>query len=345
MKKKTILHFIDNLQLGGAQTLMATYIPELKDYNHILVTFGGTIAYATLAENYKHFQIPFSLSTILRTVSSLKHIIKQEQVDIVHAHSFWTNIISRLATPRKLRLINHYHFADFTTNCGNWNVQIQILLERMTTRKEMTRIAVSAYVLRTLDKLFPDSDNRLAGNFVAIPKALKVKAIDKESRMLKCIAIGTITKGRNYDMMLEIFEQLEDKNISIDVFGAGPPPDRFTRDPNKFPNIKFCGTTLNVQRELANHSIFCSFSSCQSFGLVVLEAMSAGLPLLLHQIPAFNEVAGRSALYFSTKEDFLKQIVSIREKGFTPSEALYNHQLLGHSVEQFLKTLRTVYSA
>jgi len=36
--KKTILHIIDNLGRGGAETMLVTVAKQLKDYNNIIVT-------------------------------------------------------------------------------------------------------------------------------------------------------------------------------------------------------------------------------------------------------------------------------------------------------------------
>ncbi len=41
----------------------------------------------------------------------------------------------------------------------------------------------------------------------------------------------------------------------------------------------------------------------EGFGIPLIEAMSAGLPIAAHDIPVFREIAGEAAIYFSNKRD------------------------------------------
>ena len=58
---------------------------------------------------------------------------------------------------------------------------------------------------------------------------------------------------------------------------------------------------------------FVSPSTHEGFGLPVLEAMSAGCPVILSDIPVFHEVAGDAALYFSDADDFRQALSHLND--------------------------------
>lgn len=343
MSKVTVLHIIDSLRIGGAEALMASYIPKLTEYRHLLVTFDNCIEYSSLRSEYDHHVLDFRPRKIFSAARKLRRIIDKEQVLIVHAHSYWTNILSRLAAPKHCRLFNHYHFADYSTRKTQWKVRGQIALDWLFVRKGLTRLAVSDYIFHSLKQIFPRGRNYLLYNFLINNTIHKVEPIDPGKQPIRCIAIGTINKEKNYEMMLDIFKGIQAAELSIDVFGAGTIPEQYRSNPKAYPSVQFKGVHHQIAETMGNYDLFCSFSNSESFGLVVLEAVAAGKVLLLHKIPAFEEIAGETALFFTTKEEFISKIASIQQSGFTPDQGKYNSIIRQYSVDSFLSTIRSLY--
>ncbi len=146
-----ILHFIDSLDYGGAETLLMSYIPLLTNDEHFVVTLSGPNVYEKV--NYEYIDLNTKpVMGVFRAALAIRKIIAAKHINIVHSHSFWTNIISRLATGGKIKLINHYHFADYDTMKHKSAVQKMISLDRITSRKTLIRVAVSEYVANNLEK-------------------------------------------------------------------------------------------------------------------------------------------------------------------------------------------------
>ena len=55
---------------------------------------------------------------------------------------------------------------------------------------------------------------------------------------------------------------------------------------------------LALAEAYASHDALLMASEGEGFGLPVAEAMHAGLPLILRDLPVFREIAGDDALYF-----------------------------------------------
>lgn len=69
------------------------------------------------------------------------------------------------------------------------------------------------------------------------------------------------------------------------------------------PNVLFTGYVDRIDAPYAAADAFFMGSHAETFGLVVLEALSAGLPVIARSIPEFREIFGSSILYFSTIDE------------------------------------------
>lgn len=69
------------------------------------------------------------------------------------------------------------------------------------------------------------------------------------------------------------------------------------------PNVLFTGYVDRIETAYAAADVFFMGSSAETFGLVILEALASGLPVIARSIPEFREIFGPSILYFSTREE------------------------------------------
>jgi glycosyltransferase involved in cell wall biosynthesis len=344
-----ILHFIDSLGYGGAETLLTSYVPELKEHDHIIVTFSGTNFYQEITNRHTCYNLEGSpVRNLYKVVRKLKKIIAKENVDIVHSHSYWTNIISRLATPKKKKLINHYHFADFDTLLDNYKVRLQLKIDKMINHRNLYRVAVSEYVLGILQTHFPKGKNSCLPNFVnsEINSGFKLSTYSKGTP-LKIVAVGNIIHEKGYDLLIPAFEKLKQYPIHMDIFGEGDSLQAYINELNKrdISTLKFCGKQKSTPTLLQQYNLYCSCSTSETFGIALIEAVAAGLPVLISDIPAFKEVAPNSARFFkkADSDDFLSQVVDIYQNGIDTIEDEYKYVLQKYSKPVFLESLRKLY--
>src|SRR5690606_42143378 len=109
-----------------------------------------------------------------------------ESFDIVHPHYDWTNIISRFATPRKIKLLNHYHFADYDTMKNKPSVKRMVMIDKLFHHRQLVRIGVSEYVGNILRNTFPGSNIAIIPNFIncAISKNPVSKNVDDALKLI-----------------------------------------------------------------------------------------------------------------------------------------------------------------
>lgn len=68
-------------------------------------------------------------------------------------------------------------------------------------------------------------------------------------------------------------------------------------------NVIFPGHVNDIIRPYSAADVFFMPSYAETFGLVILEALSCGLPVIARDIPEFRDIYGDSILYFSDTRD------------------------------------------
>ncbi len=343
---KTILHLIDSFQKGGAETLLAGYLPELSGFNNIIAVLNDKNDFQNVTGKYPYYNLNIHAKRqIPAAVRKIKKICKDHHIDILHSHSLWTIFLSRKAANNKQKVINHYHFADYQTYSKRVSTGIWILIDRLTYGKNVTRVAVSEYVLNILNRLFKKTSNVLIPNFIEGNNSSVIgKPIQPGGRQLKMIAVGGLKHEKNYDTIIEAFRMLKDSdNISIDIFGGGELLKSFREKTFEDERIHFKGQNPDIQKIWGVYDLYVSSSTSETFGMALLEAVKAGLPALVSDIPAFREVAPKGTMFFSTVHELAESIRYILKNGYNVDESSYLRQLQKFSKERTVEKLKQLY--
>ena len=114
---------------------------------------------------------------------------------------------------------------------------------------------------------------------------------------IRLIYVGRVAKEKNLEFLVRAFQQAaaQDPRLELKIVGGGPSLDelkKYARDLGIDHKITFTGMVpfSQVVDELNDADLFIFASTTETQGLVVLEAMAAGLPLVL--------VESKALLYF-----------------------------------------------
>lgn len=97
----------------------------------------------------------------------------------------------------------------------------------------------------------------------------------------KLVSVGRLVKEKGYDDLIDVMSIVKKDipNIKLDIYGDGPLKEQLQtkiKDLKLEENIKLCGFCKNdkLVKELKNYDLYMMTSHTESFGLVLLEAMS-----------------------------------------------------------------------
>ena len=121
------------------------------------------------------------------------------------------------------------------------------------------------------------------------------------------ISVGRLDKIKGFDDLIDIFSILHKKHpdIVLHIVGDGPQKQSLQNKINQLnlqDKIHLCGFKLSkdLEKEYLNSSIYLMTSFSESFGLVLVEAASYGLPLI-----AYDTAQGAKEIIQNNKNGFL----------------------------------------
>lgn len=225
---------------------------------------------------------------------SLLEDCREGGYDLVHAATPGSMGLNALAAAKKLRLplVGVYHTAlpEYVgTRRGSLMTRLGLpadLLERSTLegcwkfvewfyRHCQTILAPSSSIARTLSRR------------IGVPLARFSRGVDtrrfspehrRESRQTTVLYAGRVSVEKNLPLLSRIFRRRFDARLLI--VGDGPFRRRMEHET---PAADFTGflTGLELSRAYASSDLFAFPSETDTFGNVVLEAMSSGLPVVV----------------------------------------------------------------
>jgi len=237
---------------------------------------------------------------------------KLENFDIIHLHYPFYGaetaiLLRKLFYPRKTRLIVHYHMEPAAdgpkgTIFRLYRLFVTPLLIRAA---DIVTCASLDYVSHSdLKKYYRKNERKFrevafgvdAGRFKV--KDLKSKNLDKNSKNI--LFVGGLDKAHYFkgvEVLLKAVGKLEIENWKLEIVGDGdlrPQYERMARELGIADKVDFAGRVAD--RDLPGYYQQCdvfvlpSINQGEAFGMVLLEAMAAGKPVVASCLPGVRSV-------------------------------------------------------
>ncbi len=299
---------------------------NIKYFNMFILNFVYFFEY------YLNLNFSFILRKYLRTID------QKYKYDIYHFHSLNFKLLQII---RELKKINKKVVITFQ----GADIQIKKKINygyRLKTKYD----SLLKNEIRKVDLLHAISDNiskdlfRLGvktNKIIKIPNTVYLKkvnsiSVNKKNKYFNLLTVARFAeKKKGFDFIELLAKQLKEK-ISFKWTIIG-------RDSNKIYNYKFardnkdlfeCVPQINNDKEFffpnsnlikyyKRANIYVHLSRIESFGISIIEAMSANLPVLAIKAKGSNELVKNNinGMFFNLeKNNFLKKVLLIKQKNF-----------------------------
>ena len=182
-----------------------------------------------------------------------------------------------------------YKIGELHVNRANYrNIDGKNILKKLFARFWMNSLLSH---LKQLDRMVVLTDNALfewpeLNNVIKIPDAIPFEIDGKSDLQIKrVISIGRYAYDKGNDLLLQVWSLLE-KDFPewiLDIYGNGDREpylkqmDELGLDQQR---CHLCGPTSDVKKEYLSSSIFVLPSRFEGFGLVLIESMACGVPVV-----------------------------------------------------------------
>lgn len=271
-----VLHVICDLAGGGAERLVLDLCRHARDVAPEVATVhdGGALAPAFQAAGVRVRSAGRVRGRAgARALARLVGLARE--VDVVHTHLWagdvWGGLAARLAGRPQL-CTEHNSEPD-----APWRGRLAAALEP----ELVVGVGLAAARLRGRgpEAVVPNGVD--LSRFVA-----RASAAGPARRVL---AVGRLLPQKGFDVLVEAMRALPD--LELDLVGEGPERPRLAG-----PNVRLHGWQADVRPFLAAADIVVIPSRWEGFGLVAVEAMASGVPVIASAIPGLDEAVGDAAI-------------------------------------------------
>ena len=255
----------------------------------------------------KGFSVPSngSVGTITlspRYVSQVQSVLERERFDVLHFHEPFVPFLSLVV----LRQSTSVNIATFHAYAG-FSPAMELGKRTLTPYADRLhgRIAVSAAARHFADRFFP-------GDFKVIPNGVNVGRYQRAVPIARwkdgcpnILFVGRLEDRKGLPHLLKAFRLIRRSGIEcrLLVVGSGPQEREARRYvmTRGLQNVEFLGRVSDAEKAqlFKTADVFVSpATGRESFGIVLLEAMAAGTPIVCSDIHGYKGVVqrGRQAI-------------------------------------------------
>lgn len=352
MENIRIVHIIPTLGKGGAERLVLDICNALNKQPGLevkLVVFSDNDTYPQLSKTADieiiptNYQPSLTGKTINQT-SALLAFFNSFKPHVIHTHLFEADIAARATEYYNAVYITHCHYN--TVEYKKFSLESLLnktlftrLFERAFVLKHTKRAKANGYIAisRDTEAYFKENlPTSLAKNVVLILNAINFASFSKAplpqppQHELRLINTGSFITRKNQQFLLRVLHSLKQKGINSKLYLLGNGVERdnisaLAASLNITNSLTAPGNVENVEDYLANSHLYLHSAIFEPFGLVLVEAMAAGLPVIALDGMGNRDVNVEGKTGYLLPADTTPEVFADKIVALVKDPALYNY--------------------
>lgn len=307
-----VVHVITGLATGGAERMLQQRVDRTRhDVEVVALSVEGEIADQLRAAGVRVHYLGMRSNQDVLAVFALARLLRRLRPDLVHVHLYralvYGRLAARLAGLHAVVATEHSALPDSTE--GRRATAGVRALYRFTERLGRLTVAVSSTTRSILIQHWGVPADRI----VVVPNGIDTSRLQITAEMRReartrlgiaadaqvVVAAGRLVEGKRFDMVIDAAARCA-AGVHLVIAGDGPELPRLrerARTAGLGDRMHFVGVVEDILDVLAPADLFASASVVETYGIAIIEAYSAGLPVAYTQCPAVADLLGESAAH------------------------------------------------
>lgn len=294
-----VFHVITTIDLGGAEQQLCVLVEEQIRNGidvEVIPLKGGAELFHKLKTLGAGVNLDFINWSPLRQLWHIRKYFKNNS-GIVHAHLPRAEFMAALSKGKNRLIISKHNAENFIPD---GNLILSRVLSKVVLRQATDIIAISNAVN---DFLINSNELNKNAHLTVIHYGIKKNEWIGSREFKNPFLVGTVSRlveQKDIPTLLKAFRLVskEIPDARLQILGVGPLQNQLldlAADLKITNKVDWLGKSDRVMELMNSWSVFALTSKYEGFGLVLLEAMSARLPIFATNISAIPEVIGEQS--------------------------------------------------
>ena len=285
-----------------------------------------------------------------KQIDKIYDFIEENQIDIVHSHGIVPDLVNKkisrkFKSVKCMTTLHNYPVEDYLMTHGKIKGSLMVALQLLAI-SNLYKVACSKAIQEKFQKNL-HIDTYAIENGVNYPLENEIE--DGNNIPPVFLYLGEINPRKNVKFLVDVFSKHPEYKLWIVGGGKGSYYEDVKSRVKNINNIVMWGRT-NTPDEFYKKADYLISASCsEGLPMMVLEALSYGLPVVLSDIPSHRETLVNSScgsLYkLNDEQDLENTLIDVVESSFDrkmiykSSKARFSSKVMANNYVKFYKKL------
>lgn len=308
-KKINLFYIIADSSLTGAPRHLLSLVDHLdkKEFAISVILPQGPLADELIRRKINVFLVPMKSRSDLAAVNAIRRLLVKYDPDILHVHGQRAGLVGRFAArnlPIKVVYTEHTRTPQFrlTNPALDWaHIRAMQMLDKITNINIAVSQAVANFLIQ--NKISQPHKIKVIHNGIALTPErhidkITLDIITQYGLKKQDVIIGTVGSlnlQKDTAALIKAMPRVMTKlpQAKLVLVGSGPLKHRLQKLAHKLgisDRVIFTGAIRNVAGITQLFTTFVLPSRSEAFGICILEAMKAGVPVIATRVGGIPEI-------------------------------------------------------